>query len=98
MNDIKSFTITVSIPKGILRLGREGITKYLNDLKSGEHAVYCARGMLVGSQGAGKTSLLLRLRGETAPDPPSTRGLDVHINVFNIDQGKLEGQYACILS
>ncbi|XP_061194945.1 uncharacterized protein LOC133203113 [Saccostrea echinata] len=80
----------LNIPKGILSLGSESISKYLKDLTHGEHVVYVARGMLVGCEGAGKTSLLRRLRGEDTPDPSSTRGIDVHVNLFTVDGKKLE--------
>ncbi|XP_062617497.1 uncharacterized protein LOC134279152 [Saccostrea cucullata] len=80
----------LNIPKGILSLGSEGISKYLEELTHGDHVVFVARGMLVGCEGAGKTSLLRRLRGDDNPNPTSTRGIDVNVNVFTVDGGKLE--------
>ncbi|XP_062617498.1 uncharacterized protein LOC134279156 [Saccostrea cucullata] len=80
----------LNIPKGILSLGKEGIQNYLRDLRSGEHKVFVARGMLVGCEGAGKTSLLLRLQGKDNPDPQSTRGLDVHVNMLTVNEDRLD--------
>ncbi|XP_062588242.1 uncharacterized protein LOC134249896 [Saccostrea cucullata] len=74
----------LSIPKGILSLGKEGISNYIDSLKTGEHRVYVARGMLVGCEGVGKTSLLYRLQGKDNPNPSSTIGLDVHVNLFTV--------------
>ncbi|XP_062610629.1 uncharacterized protein LOC134272409 [Saccostrea cucullata] len=80
----------LNIPKGILSLGKEGIQNYLRDLRSGEHKVFVARCMLVGCEGAGKTSLLQRLQGKDNPDPPSTRGLDTHVNIFTVNEDRLD--------
>ncbi|XP_062617499.1 uncharacterized protein LOC134279157 [Saccostrea cucullata] len=80
----------LNIPQGIVGLGSKGISKYLEDLSKGDHKVYVARGMLVGCEGAGKTSLLCRLTGKDNPYPSSTRGIDVHANVFTVHGEKLE--------
>jgi GTPase SAR1 family protein len=57
--------------------------------------MFHARGMLVGCAGAGKTSLLKKLKmresGDREQPAETTIGLDVYEDLFVIESGTLKG-------
>jgi GTPase SAR1 family protein len=65
------------------------VETFVKNYKKGSTKVYCGRGMVVGCFGAGKTTLVKKLKGEDVSHPPeSTRGLEVHTNIFVVDEEK----------
>lgn len=50
--------------------------------------VYSGRGMVVGCAGAGKTTLVKKLKGEKNLDTNSTSGIEIHPHVFKLDLNK----------
>lgn len=66
----------------------------MKNLKSGHQKYYHARGMVVGCAGAGKTTLLEMMKSQNIPDvTDETRSIQVHENMFCIDNEKLYGNF-----
>ncbi|XP_055999742.1 uncharacterized protein LOC125656545 [Ostrea edulis] len=77
----------LQVPVEVLGMSNEDIETFIRNYKKGSTKVYCGRGMVVGYFGAGKTTLVKKLKGEDASHPPeSTRGLEVHTNIFTLDE------------
>jgi len=73
-------------PLEIIKEGKEAVFNYLRRIeKEGKEDIYEAKLILVGQGNAGKTSLQIRLRDETADLPTTdkrTRGIEVNDYVF----------------
>ncbi|XP_055999077.1 uncharacterized protein LOC125656784 isoform X1 [Ostrea edulis] len=77
----------LTVPVEVLGMPKEDIETFIRNYKKGSTKVYCGRGMVVGCFEAGKTTLVKKLKGEDVSHPPeSTRGLDVHTDIFTVDQ------------
>ncbi|XP_055999743.1 uncharacterized protein LOC125677291 [Ostrea edulis] len=77
----------LQVPVEVLGMSNEDIETFIRNYKKGSTKVYCGRGMVVGYFGAGKTTLVKKLKGEDVSHPPeSTRGLEVHTNIFTLDE------------
>lgn len=57
-------------------------------MKDQSITVYSGRGMVVGCAGAGKTTLVKKLKGEKNLDTNSTSGIEIHPHVFKLDLNK----------
>ncbi|XP_062601971.1 probable serine/threonine-protein kinase pats1 [Saccostrea cucullata] len=74
------------VPLEILRWDLEARMQFLELDKKGEtQFVHHARGMIVGCAEAGKTTLLKRLQKKDIKDVEQTRGLEVHEEMFEIN-------------
>ncbi|XP_056015762.1 uncharacterized protein LOC125676826 [Ostrea edulis] len=83
----------LGVPKEILDWDQEARERYVEYTKRGTQTVHHARGMIVGCAGAGKTTLLKRLLGCSKAeilDVTSTKGLEVHEEIFEICNGQLK--------
>ncbi|XP_056007869.1 uncharacterized protein LOC125664362 isoform X7 [Ostrea edulis] len=79
----------LNVPVEVLGMGKEEIETFVRNYKKGSTKVYCGRGMVVGCFGAGKTTLVKKLKGEDVSLPPeSTRGLEVHTDIFTVNQNE----------
>ncbi|XP_062599299.1 uncharacterized protein LOC134260769 [Saccostrea cucullata] len=82
-----------NLPIEILGWGKDGIKRFIAYLKEGKEPVYHTRGMIIGCAGAGKTTLLGRLKNQTMHEIQHilpTEGLDVHEDVFKIENHRLQ--------
>ncbi|XP_061194745.1 leucine-rich repeat serine/threonine-protein kinase 2-like [Saccostrea echinata] len=80
------------IPKEVLEWDDERRERFVQELKDGKVRVHRARIIIVGCAGAGKTTLVERLKhpnNDEMPTTTTTVGLDVHRNVFHVDDGRL---------
>lgn len=65
-------------------------------MKRGQISVYSGRGMVIGCAGAGKTTLVKKLKGEDMKeDPKSTSGIEIHTHAFKLssDESTIIGKY-----
>lgn len=53
-------------------------------MKRGKVSVYSGRGMVIGCAGAGKTTLVKKLKGERDLNTVSTSGIEIHSHVFKL--------------
>ncbi|XP_062609906.1 uncharacterized protein LOC134271712 isoform X2 [Saccostrea cucullata] len=82
-----------NFPKEITDWNKVDKQHYVELSKRGTQTVHQVRGMIVGCAGAGKTTLLKRLLGRSTEEilnVKPTKGLDVHEEIFEISNGKLE--------
>ncbi|XP_062568053.1 uncharacterized protein LOC134230299 [Saccostrea cucullata] len=82
------------VPREVLQWDWKARERYVKYTKRGTETVHHARGMIVGCARAGKTTLLKRLlnpESKEIPNMPSTQGLEVHEEIFEICDGKLKG-------
>ncbi|XP_062567507.1 uncharacterized protein LOC134229738 [Saccostrea cucullata] len=87
----------LGVPEEILSWDEEARKRYVEYAKRGTQAIHHARGMIVGCAGAGKTTLLkrlLRCSEEDILNVTSTKGIDVHEDIFTIceDSKTLKGR------
>lgn len=61
--------------------------------------VFSGRGMIVGCAGAGKTTLVKKLKGEKDLRTESTSGIEIHPHVFklNADENTIIGKFISTL-
>lgn len=57
-------------------------------MKEKSITIYGGRGMVLGCAGAGKTTLIKKLKGEKNLDTKSTSGIEIHPDVFKLDLNK----------
>lgn len=57
-------------------------------MKDKSVTVYSGRGMVIGCAGAGKTTLVKKLKGEKDLRTESTSGIEIHPHVFKLDPNK----------
>lgn len=57
-------------------------------MKDKSITVYSGRGMVIGCAGAGKTTLVKKLKGEKDLKTESTSGIEIHPHVFKLDSSK----------
>lgn len=80
----------MTLPVEVLGMEKEDIETFVRNYKQGSTKIFCGRGMVVGCFGAGKTTLVKKLKGEDVFFPPeSTRGLSVHTNIFIVNQDEM---------
>ena len=80
------FVLFPIVPSEIIARGPEAKRAYENALKNGKVKVYYARIMLIGQDGAGKTSLKKHLLGlPFDPEEESTHEVEVDPSVFEFD-------------
>ncbi|XP_062569563.1 uncharacterized protein LOC134231598 [Saccostrea cucullata] len=76
------------IPMQIILRGDKSVTNFIENLKKGKTTMYHATGMIIGCAGSGKTTLLERLKDidleEIKEKISSTRGVDIHTDVFDV--------------
>ncbi|XP_062587297.1 uncharacterized protein LOC134248925, partial [Saccostrea cucullata] len=80
------------IPEEVIGWNDERKQRFIEELKKGKSRIHRARVIVVGCAGAGKTTLVERLKHPDRDEMPTTTttvGLDVHKNVFLVDGGKL---------
>ncbi|XP_062594129.1 uncharacterized protein LOC134255623 [Saccostrea cucullata] len=80
------------IPEEVIGWNDERKQRYIEELKKGKSRIHRARVIVVGCAGAGKTTLVERLKHPDKDEMPRTTttvGLDVHRNVFLVEGGKL---------
>ncbi|XP_062591085.1 uncharacterized protein LOC134252605 [Saccostrea cucullata] len=87
----------LNIPEEILHWDYDARCRYVEMTREGSYKTHRARAMLVGCAGAGKTTLLKRLRKQRLEElnqTRSTKGLDVHTDIFEIDENakRLKGE------
>ncbi|XP_062600002.1 uncharacterized protein LOC134261591 isoform X1 [Saccostrea cucullata] len=84
----------LGIPVQIIMRGDESVKNFMGNLKKGETVMYNASGMIIGCAGSGKSTLLGRLKGidveEIKITTRSTRGIDVHTDVFDVSGDTIE--------
>lgn len=54
-------------------------------MKKGSIPVYSGRGMVIGCAGAGKTTLVKKLKGEKNLNTKPTKGIEIHIHEFKLN-------------
>ncbi|XP_062618328.1 uncharacterized protein LOC134279934 [Saccostrea cucullata] len=78
----------VGIPMQIILRGDKSVKNFIENLKKGKTTMFHASGMIIGCAGSGKTTLLERLKGidleEIKKNISSTRGVDIHTDVFDV--------------
>ncbi|XP_062600088.1 uncharacterized protein LOC134261693 [Saccostrea cucullata] len=80
------------IPEEVIGWNVKRKQRFIQELKHGKARIHRARVIVVGCAGAGKTTLVERLKHPDRDEMPTTTttiGLDVHKNVFLVDGGKL---------
>ncbi|XP_055999989.1 uncharacterized protein LOC125656879 [Ostrea edulis] len=83
----KGIAQRLKVPVEVLGMPNADIQSFIRNYKKGSTKVYCGRGMVVGCFEAGKTTLVKKLKGEDVSQPPeSTRGLEVHTNIFIVNE------------
>ncbi|XP_056015440.1 uncharacterized protein LOC125675812 isoform X2 [Ostrea edulis] len=90
-----SITKRLGVPEEILNWDQEARERYVEYAKRGTQTVHHARGMIVGCAGAGKTTLLKRLLRCSDADimgVTSTKGLEVHEEIFEICNNELKAK------
>lgn len=81
-----------SVPLEVSKIGHEAINSFVKHLQNGKQSFYHARGMVVGCAGAGKTSLLERMKRRNISDTEKeTRAIHVNEHMFCIQKDKLFG-------
>lgn len=76
------------------KIGHEAINSFVKHLQNGKQSFYHARGMVVGCAGAGKTSLLERMKRRNISDTEKeTRAIHVTEHMFCIQKDKLFGTF-----
>ncbi|XP_061190276.1 uncharacterized protein LOC133198150 [Saccostrea echinata] len=82
------------IPEEVLKWTEEGRQRYVVNFKAGNIKMHRARGMIVGCAGSGKTTLLNHLQRRNRKDnlkcTPTTIGLEVHDNIFLVEDNTLQ--------
>lgn len=74
------------------KIGHEAINSFVKHLQNGKQSFYHAGGMVVGCAGAGKTSLLERMKRRNISDTEKeTRAIHVNEHMFCIQKDKLFG-------
>lgn len=79
----------------ILSWDVENRDKFVTSMKGGRISVYSGRAMVIGCAGAGKTTLVKKLKGEDVEiDPVSTSGIEIHPHVFKLssDESTITGK------
>ena len=80
----------------ILSWNVENRAKFVTSMKEGRISVWSSRAMVIGCAGAGKTTLVKKLKGEDVEiDPGSTSGIEIHSHVFKLspDESTITGKY-----
>ncbi|XP_062603879.1 uncharacterized protein LOC134265676 [Saccostrea cucullata] len=94
----KDICTYLHIPEEVMKWPEEGRQRYIVNFKAGNIEMHRARGMIVGCAGSGKTTLLRRLqrqdRKDFHKDTPTTIGLEVHQNIFLIENNTLQDFHA----
>ncbi|XP_062588701.1 uncharacterized protein LOC134250361 [Saccostrea cucullata] len=83
----------IGIPIHVIVRGDNSVKNFIEKLKRGKTTMYHASGMIIGCAGSGKTTLLERLKGidvnEIKKNISSTRGVDIHTDVFDVTESIL---------
>ena len=80
------FTIlTVKIPQEILHWSLENREKFVRSMKAGNISVFNGRAMVIGCAGAGKTTLVKKIKGDSDLETTSTSGIEIHSHAFKLD-------------
>ena len=89
----------MKIPQEILRWNYEDRDKFVKSMKAGKISVYSGRIMVIGCAGAGKTTLVKKLKGDKDLSTPlSTSGIEIHPYIFKLSENDttISSKYAII--
>ncbi|XP_061181152.1 uncharacterized protein LOC133189767 [Saccostrea echinata] len=75
----------LKIPEEVLLMGKNDRENFVRDLKIGGTQVFHGQGMLVGWAGAGKTTLIKKLKGDRDLTTTQTKSLEIQQNLFKMD-------------
>ena len=92
--------MTVNIPQEILYWSLENREKFIRSMKVGNISVFNGRAMVIGCAGAGKTTLVKKIKGDKDLTTTSTSGIEIHAHTFklNSDESSIIGKYVLVLS
>ena len=99
MNNFFLTILTVNIPHEILNWSLENREKFVRSMKVGNISVYNGRVMVIGCAGAGKTTLVKKIKGDSDLETTSTSGIEIHSHAFklNSDESTIIGKYVYFL-
>ncbi|XP_078320242.1 uncharacterized protein LOC111112615 [Crassostrea virginica] len=75
----------LSIPQEILYWSLENREKFIRSMNVGNISVFNGRAMVIGCAGAGKTTLVKKIKGDKDLTTTSTSGIEIHAHTFKLN-------------
>ena len=76
--------MTVEIPQEILNWSLKNREQFVRSMKAGKISLYNGRAMVIGCAGAGKTTLVKKIKGDSDVKTTSTIGIEIHSHAFKL--------------
>lgn len=83
--DYLCFHNLVKIPPEVVSWSTNNRQQFVKSMKKGSIPVYSGRGMVIGCAGAGKTTLVKKLKGEKNLYTKPTKGIEIHVHEFKLN-------------